>query len=369
MIFWKRVQIFASYKKLSGSILCVILKKLNGSIHNKNQFCEFFLIVKNFESWKKKSISLNQFFFFSKKFKYLSHVKKKVQFFESCEKGASIWIMKKKKEQFFESNWAKKKVQFFESYFQQKKKQSFEWYRRRVLCFNSLSVFWKKKAQYLKSLSKIEFCGANFQIKLNYWNLMKKSTLWVMFKKGSNICLIFSKKVNSLGHIKKKGSTLQNILKNFNPLSHSEKVLLKKMVNSSSHMLKLLQFFESNWKEGFHSVSHINRKGSILWVIAFQKKFNSWVIFFEKGLNAQSHVFEKDSLNHIEKISILWVSKKRVQFVESYSTKKSSILRVLSEKGVQFFESRKKSSVLCVSHIFKRVNSLSHTPKSQFFES
>ena len=48
-------------------------------------------------------------------------------------------------------------------------------------------------------------------------------------------------------------------------------------------------------------------------------------------------------------------SVKRVQFVESYSTKKSSILRVLSEKGVQFFESYQKE-----------FNSLSHIRKKEF---
>ena len=211
--------------------------------------------------WVLKKSPFLWFNFFSKKFKYLSHVKKKVQFFESCEKGPSIWI--EKKEQFFESNWAKEKVQFFESYFQQKKNQSFEWYPRRVLFFNSLSVFSKKKKiQYLKSLSKIEFCGANFENRAQLLESYEKSQFFESCSKRDQIFVsFFQKKVNPLGHIK-KGFNSSKHIENFHLLSHIEKVLLKKNV----------QFFESNWKEGFHSVSRINRKGSILWVIAFQKK-------------------------------------------------------------------------------------------------
>ena len=133
----------------------------------------FFLMVKKL--WVlTKSISLNQIF--SKKFKYLRHFTKKVQFFES--------------------NWAKKKVQFFESHFsKKKKKQSFEWYPRRVVFFQFFECFSKKKKlNTLNHFQKLNSVEPIFKKRLKYWNLMKNSILWVMFKKGSNICLIVPKK-------------------------------------------------------------------------------------------------------------------------------------------------------------------------------
>ena len=105
----------------------------------------FFYWWKNFESWKKGSISLNQKF--SKKFKYLSHVKKKVQFFdvkkvqvfESWKKeGTVLWVK------------LRKKVQFFESYIQQK--NSILWVISKK--GSILSILWvfffKKKNSILK---------------------------------------------------------------------------------------------------------------------------------------------------------------------------------------------------------------------------
>ena len=78
----------------------------------------------------------------------------------------------------------------------------------------------------------------------------------------------------------------------------------------------------------------------------------------EKGSMLRVMFLKKTLCITLKKCQVFESVKKRVQFVESYSTKKSSILRVLSEKGVQFFESyQKKSSILWV--IFKKV---------QFFE-
>ena len=98
---------------------------------------------KNFESWKKRSISLNQKF--SKKFKYLSHVNNKVQFFESCEKGPSIWIMKKKVGAILWVKLRKKEFNSLSHIFQLKKVQSFEWYPRRVQFFQFFGFLKKKK--------------------------------------------------------------------------------------------------------------------------------------------------------------------------------------------------------------------------------
>ena len=160
MILWKRVQIFASYKKLSGSILCVIFKKLNGSIHKKInsvgrifkkisivwvgftkvQFCEFFFFIdEKTESWKKKV-----HFFESKFFQ-----KSSSQFFESCEKGPSIWIMKKKKEQLI--LWVKlSKKRKFNSLRHIFNKKSIVWViSKKGSIFSILWVFFQKKSSIL----------------------------------------------------------------------------------------------------------------------------------------------------------------------------------------------------------------------------
>ena len=151
----KRVQFFEWYFEIKGfkslrhiqeikrfnskniSILCV------GFTNSILWF--FFYWWKNFESWKKGSISLNQKF--SKKFKYLSHVKKKVQFFDV------------KKVQVFES-WKKRRNS---SLSQIEKKSSILWviYSTKKFnplsdiqegfnSFNSLSFFFKKKNSILK---------------------------------------------------------------------------------------------------------------------------------------------------------------------------------------------------------------------------
>ena len=90
----------------------------------------FFFWWKTLSLEKKGSISLNQKF--SKKFKYLSHVKKKVQFVD-VKKVQVFESWKKKKEQFFESNW--EKIFNSLSHIFNKKIQSFEWYPRRVQFF------------------------------------------------------------------------------------------------------------------------------------------------------------------------------------------------------------------------------------------
>ena len=129
-------------------------------------------------------------------------------------------------------------------------------------------------------------------------------------------------------------------------MSNIEKVLLKKCsilrvifrkgFSSLSNISKRVQFFESNWKEGFHSVSHINRKGSILWVIVFpilesylRKGKMLRVIFFKNSLN---HIEKRfNSLSRIQqKSSIFWVIFKELNLW--VVLKKGSILGVLLEK-------------------------------------
>ena len=151
MIFWKK-----------GSNLCVIqeIKRFNSQKNSilwvgfkKIQFCEFFLDEKTLSPEKKGSISLNQNF--SNKFKYLSHVKKKVQFFESCEKGPSIWIMKKRRNNSLSQiEPKKKKFNSLSHIFNKKKDNPLTDIQEGFNSFNILSVFFKKKTQFLKITSK-----------------------------------------------------------------------------------------------------------------------------------------------------------------------------------------------------------------------
>ena len=220
----------------------------------------FFYWWKNFESWKKRV-----HFFESKIFK-------KVQVFESRKKeGSSVWVMwkkgsstgvmKKRKEQFFQSNWAKKSSL---SHIFNKKFNPLSDIQEG---FNSFNSFIKK----LNSKSNLKKFHSVSQLK-NKAQLCESdetsSILWVMFKKGSNIWLIFPK-ANSVNHIKKRWVQFFNHIGKILSFELYWKSSIDKMFISSSHMLKRVQFFESNWKEGFHSVSHSFSK----------KKFNSWVIF------------------------------------------------------------------------------------------
>ena len=158
MIFWKKgSNLCVIFKKLNGSILCVIFKKLNGSIHKKinsvgriQKFnsVSYFWLMKNFESWKKK-VHFFESKIFKKKFKYLSHVNKKVQFFESCEKGPSIWIMKKKGWSNSLSQIEKKKFNSLSHIFN-KKKSSIFWVISKKGSILWVFFFFKKKTQYLK---------------------------------------------------------------------------------------------------------------------------------------------------------------------------------------------------------------------------
>ena len=246
----------------------------------------------------------------------------------------------KKWVRFFES-YAKKKVQFFESekkfnscWEEVHKRGSIQWVIYKE--FNPLSHCWKKK--------RVQFFESFFQ----------GSILWV----------IFPDRINHFCESK----FLQN------------------------------KFYESCWKNGFNSVSHVKQKGSILWVMSKKKKrFNSvsyiqkksilgviftffvqnilWVIFLQKRFNSVSQNFWKvqNSFNHIEKKkfnsvghiqekgSIHWdLLKKKVQFFESSWKRKETIL---------YFRI-KRSSTLWVFSFDTRFNSLSHSSrKVQFFES
>ena len=225
-------------RKSNGSIPCVKFKKLNGSIHKKIQFCgsdsQKINSVSFFSKNGEKTLSPDKIHFFE------SNFFKKVQVFESfLKEGSILWV-----------KLSKKKVQFFESHFQKKKKKEFRsivWViSKKGSIFSILWVFFKKKkeAQYFKSLTKIEFCGANFQKKAQILESYEKFNSLSHVQKGIKYLSHCSKKVNSLGHIKKGFKSSQHF-ENF-------------------------ESFESYWKSSSEknvqfSESYVE-KGSILWV-------------------------------------------------------------------------------------------------------
>ena len=130
-------------------------------------------------------------------------------------------------------------------------------------------------------------------------------------KRGSILWVILEKKgFNSLGHIRKKGvQFFQSYFKMGSILwvrFLSRKVgsilwdMFKKWVQFLWIMLNRrvqycescwkewrIQFFESCWTEGFNSLSHVWKKGSIQWIIFFEK-LNS-VNHVQKGFNYLTH--------------------------------------------------------------------------------
>ena len=124
-----------------------------------------------------------------------------------------------------------------------------------------------------------------------------------------------------------------------------KKVLLKKMFNSSSHMLKRVQFYESYVdkgfnsssqieKKGFHSVSHINRKGFNSVNHSF---FKSSILEsnFRKGFQCLESFFSKKTLWITLKKRLNYLS--RIQQISSIFcviSKKSSVLWVIFKKKI-----------------------------------
>ena len=168
------------------------------------------------------------------------------------------------------------------------------------------SCFFEKKAQFLESCVWSQI-AKKFN-SLSHISLQKCAILWVIFKKsGFNSLRYFiwknsesrSKrvqffdsfsKVNSLKSIK-KGSTLQVILKNFNSLSHIEKVLLRKVQFFESYFEKGSILWEIFWGRVQFCESY-EKKCSILWVV-LKKVFNS-VSRIEKRMNSVSRIEKKD---------------------------------------------------------------------------
>ena len=264
-------------------------------------------------------------------------LKKKVQFRESYKKGSILWVISEKK----------------------------SWILWVVLeNFNSSNRIQKKKISMLKK--KVIFKKTSSIL----WVVLKKKTvLWVVF--------VLQKKFHFESHSEKKGSILRVIFFGKNILKRRFKSVSHKKSNSLSFFLvkkpslwvmlqRRVQFFESYWKN--------------LWVILKKKKVQFFVSYFWWKLNSLSRFFfwqknskiqfcdsrsrNFNSLSHsfFEKKTILRVMLKKVQFIESCSNRFNPLS--LSRKKVQFFESffLEKSSIFygfdSLSRIQTKVSSI-----------
>ena len=307
-----------------------------------------------------------------------------------------------------------KKVQFFESYFW--KKDSILWFKKNVsilwvICwkegFNSLRHIQEIRLNSLRHIQELSFNSLR-QIQEVRFNSLRH-TQEVSFNSLRHIQKV---RFNSLRHIQEvRFNSLRHIQEvRFNSLRHIQEVrfnslrqdvfffFFKNWINSLGHTVKN-QFLET---KKFNSLSHIEKevhkkevqlykscfkKKSILWVIFWKRVpfFESYFLKKKKGSILESYWKNIQSLSQIGKGSCLRVScfSKKNQFLESRSKKKSSILGVTFKKKfnswshvqkkssilgvtfqkVQLFESHsKKGSIICVT-FKKRFNYLSHIQK------
>ena len=242
------------------------------------------------------------------------------------KKGLILWVVFPKKVQFFESQ---KRFKILKDIFEKKN--------------NSLSPIQKK--YFLKR----RFSSSRFL----FWVIFSEITL------NSLSHIFWRKKSNSLSHISEKKSSILRVIfpkkNNFVRFFFGCEFFGSyfKKFSSLSHTQKRVQFLESYFLKRFNPLSHI-------W-----NKFNSQSLFLSKKKFNLSRIPEKvqfcESYSR-KKGSILCVifKEKRVQFFESHRQEKGSILWVTSKEKDQFFESYSK-----IVH-----NSLGHTKKEvQFFES
>ena len=175
------------------------------------------------------------------------------------------------------------------------------------------------------------------------------------------------KKFNSLSHIqRKKGfnaslSRKKSVVKNFfqKKFQFSESYS-RKRVHSVSPSQKKVQFLGSNW---------INLN---LWVKS--KKVQFFESYWKKRVHSSGHVREKSVLNFFSfiffsKISIFWVTFKKMGSIHWVVLKKKFVFLSHTQKEIQFFESYsfwlKRGSILS-SHVHKEFNSLRHIQKKRF---
>ena len=295
---------------------------------------------------------LNSLRHFEKKhFNSLSHIGKQERFNS---------LSQKERLQLFESSWKEVQKKRFNSmsqviFLEKKKVQFRESYKKK---FNTLSHIREKSwilwvvLENFNSLSRIK---KNSMSKKKKSFSEKKSILWVVLKKISSVSRIrTSKKFHFESHSEKKGI---NSLSLFFFLEKYLSLWVFKKVKFFEFFLRE-KVFESCYKEGFNSSSHIEKnlsvilkRSSVLCIVFFEKSSILWVVFLinSKIQFFESHSKKNNSLSHAQEISILWVMLKKFQFFESFfrKKKKGSVLPVTLKK----FNS--------LSYIHRRFNSLS----------
>ena len=261
-VIWKKVQFFESNRRKKGSFFESDFWKGFNSLSHIQKGLNFWIIL------QKGFNSLSHIVTF-KKNQFFSHIQKKIQFFDSSKKGWILWVMSRRlyslTHTFFKKGSILGVVFFF------LKMGSILW----VIYFVS-----KKKFNSLSHIEKGTILWLIFQRKgNNFFETYSKrvQSFWFIF---NSMSLFFAKEgFNSLNHIEKKVQFLESFFKKFNSVSHifCEKFLesyFAKGINSyfESYFYlfkkkKKVQLFESYFFKGSISLSHVEKKGSILWVI------------------------------------------------------------------------------------------------------
>ena len=224
--------------------------------------------------------------------------------------------------------------------------------------------------------------------------LLKKSILWVIFKKinflksflKNKIFESYLRGINSVSRNWKKSSILWVIFKN-QTVQFIASYSKNKVLKSLRHIQEIRPFL---WvvfkKKKFNSVSRFEKMFKFLWVVFFFKKvqfcMSNWKNFnslsLEKRFNCLGHIAKKfnslswnwkkfNSLNHVKKFNSLSHMQKKVQFLWVI-TKKSSVLRVIFENKSWVLGVIRKKSIRWV--IVKKINFwviLKNKIPSQFF--
>ena len=177
-------------------------------------------------------------------------------------------------------------------------------------------------------------------------------------KKGLILWVKLQKKYNSLSNIRKRVSFFDSFLRSkvqfFESYFFAEKssilwVIFKKV---GSILWEGFNDYESCWREGFNSVCHVEKKGSMLWVM-LKRRFNSASRVEKKDSILRVICFEKiNSVGHVQKwVQFFGIFERNFNSFESY------------EKKVQFFESHWIKSSTFESY-WKRVQSVESYWKS-----
>ena len=170
-----------------------------------------------------------------------------------------------------------------------------------------------------------------------FLKFFKKKVAFCIFKQKFNFwCCVQKNGFDSLSRLQKGGSILW-VIKKFNSLNHIQ---------------KNVHFFESISKEKFNSLSHTGKQDRFnsLSHVGKQERFNSSRHIEKKDFNSLSQIekrfIEAQFYESFKKSSILWViffflKKKRFRFFESLFLTQSSILWIIlvKKEEVQFCKS------------------------------